>query len=914
MTDRGIRPTPSADGGRQAPAPLLSWPFTGREETLTELTALLAGSGRPGLLIAGPAGVGKTRLARELLAATADPEGSRVLAAAATESAARIPFGALAHLLPATLSAVEGRPNLLRFLADALLADPGSAGGAGNAKSAANPAQTLFVDDAHLLDDGSAALVLHMAVRGGTRLILTACSGVPVPDAIEALVRGGYAARVDLPPLGPDSVGRLLESVLGGQVQTATVRRLWQYSGGNVLWLQQLVDAGLASGTLAPVADVWCWPGPFRLGTHLSDLVGQRIGRLSPAVRHAAELLALGEPLGVAVLEHLAGAAIVDELDLRGLIVSEDDGRRVQVRLAHPLYGEVLRQRMPPHRRRRYCRDLAAAIQRTGMRRREDLARVGNWRLAAGDLTDPRFLVAAAEHAIAMTDFTLAARLAEAAREAGGGAAARRTLALALGHSGDGAQAEQVHHSIQPAPTADDDQVMSVVLRAATMYISLDRPADALDLLHRTEETTTDEAARAEVAAFQAVLLAAQADWPAYTQAVTRARQHTAPNPRTTVRLLYAACIDHFCHGRTGAATQAIETALTIVPGADDLPMMRIGLLGWLANVQAFSGPLDAAEATAAALYQQGADSGWAANEGSAQFYLGRIAVRRGRLRSARRHMREAAATLRDDTTWFPKALILGEWATVEAMTGNAAAAQRLLDQAHLARVESYRVFHIPVFQAARPWILAARGRVRDAARQAMRAADDARSEQALLWEAELLHLPVRLGQSAPVARRLAELAAVTDAPHITVYARHAAALAARDASATEQASAAFDTAGMRLHAAEAAAHAARLWVRDGAAAAAQQAADRCRQLARHCEGVMTPAVLACWTPGLTDRERDIARLAAAGTSSRHIADQLGITVRTVDNHLYRIYRKTGVASRKELGKVLAIDLTEAAD
>ncbi|MFB6978087.1 helix-turn-helix transcriptional regulator [Streptomyces scopuliridis] len=898
MEDQKQRPGSPEPSERGAQLPLRSWPFTGRDGTLSELASLMEDSASPALLITGPAGVGKTRLARELLSRTVElPE--RVLVASATESVARIPFGALAHLLPATLPAADGRPNLLRLLADALLAD------------VPDGQRTLFVDDAHLLDDGSAALLLQLTVRGGTRIVLTARSGVPVPDAIEALVRGNYARRVDVPPLGPDSVSRLLERTLGGQVQTATARRLWQCSGGNVLWLQQLVDAGLASGRLTVVAEVWRWQGPFQLSTQLIDLVSRRIGQLSWPVQCAAELLALGEPLGVTVLERLSSAAVMDELDRRNLIVSEEHGRRTQVRLAHPLYGEVLRGQTPPHRRRRYCRDLATAVQRTGLRRRDDLARVGGWRLEAGDLSDPRFLLSAADHAILTMDFTLAARLAQAACDAGGGDPARRALAVALGYTGHGVRAEQVHSGLPQTVTSERDQLQSVQLRAANMYLSLDRPADALELLRRTEEAMTDAAARAELAALQAVLFATQADWPAYAQAVTRVRQCASPGPRTTVRMRYAECVEHFCHGRTGAALRLIESALPILSGEDDIPLLQAGLLSWLSNAQAFSGRLSEAEATAVAQYQRAQDSKWVGGQGAWQFYLGRIAARRGRLRTAQRHMREAASTLRDDTTWGQQALLLGEWATIEAVTGNAAGARTLLDQAHLARVESYRILHILAFQMAQPWILAAQGRVRDAARQALRVAENARHQQALLWEAELLHIPVRLGQSAAVSGRLVELSTASDAPHIRIYAAHAVAHAARDASALEEVSAAFDTTGMHLHAAEAAAQAARLWSRNGEAAHAQLAADRCHQLARHCEGVMTPAVLACWTPELTDRERDIARLAAAGQSSRYIARQLGITIRTVDNHLYRVYRKTGVTGRSELPKVLTMALPE---
>ncbi|MFF4748674.1 LuxR C-terminal-related transcriptional regulator [Streptomyces sp. NPDC002514] len=881
-------------GPGPGPGPVLdrSWPFTGRDGSLAELTSLLADPARAGVLITGPVGVGKTRLARELLARSA---AGRALVVAATESTAELAFGAFAHLLPASLPATGGRPNLLRILADALLAEAGDD-------------RTLFVDDAHLLDDGSAALLLHLAVRGGTRIVLTARSGAPVPDAVQALLRGDYATRVEVPALDQGDVVRLLERALAGQVETASAYRLWQVSGGNVLWLRQLVEAGLAAGTLAPVARVWRWRGPLGLPTELTDLVSHRMGRLGPDEQRAAELLAFGEPLGAAVLEHLTGPTVVDALDRHGLVLGEEDGRRTLLRLAHPLYGEVLRRGTPPHRRRRRCRELAAAAERTGLRRRGDIARVGAWRLAAGDNTDPRFLLAAAEHAVRTLDFALAARLAEAACAAGGGSPARRVLAAALGHTGDGVQAEEVHRGLPQTGTSEREQVRSVQLRAANMYLSLDRPTDALDLLRRAESTVRDPAAGSELAGLQAVLQATQADWPACERDLARARPHASPGSATLVRTRYAECVAAFTHGRTCAALELAESALATLAAGDaeeDMPMLGVGLLSWLATAQAFAGRLDEAEATADAQYRVARESGWVGNQGAWQFFLGRIAARRGRLRSARRHMREAASTLREDTTWGQQALVFGELATIEALLGEVAEARTLLDRAHLARVESYRVLDVPAFQLARPWILVAQGRGHDAVRQALRTAADARDRRALLWEAELLHIPVRLGRSSTVARRLAELVAVCDAPHIAVYADHAAALAARDADALERACDAFEAGGLHLHAAEAAAQAARLWSGTGRTLAAQRAADRCHRLARRCEGVTTPAVLACRSPQLTDRERDVARLAAAGLSSRDVADRLGITVRTVDNHLYRVYRKTGVTSRADLREML---------
>jgi len=53
--------------------------------------------------------------------------------------------------------------------------------------------------------------------------------------------------------------------------------------------------------------------------------------------------------------------------------------------------------------------------------------------------------------------------------------------------------------------------------------------------------------------------------------------------------------------------------------------------------------------------------------------------------------------------------------------------------------------------------------------------------------------------------------------------------------------------------------------------------------------------------PGLTPRERDVARLAVQGLSIKDIATQLVIGERTVETHLASIYRKLGVRSRADL-------------
>ena len=108
--------------------------------------------------------------------------------------------------------------------------------------------------------------------------------------------------------------------------------------------------------------------------------------------------------------------------DLRGLIRLDDLDERIEVRLAHPLYGEVRRRRAAPTRLRRLrgllATELAAVDDGDDVR---VLVRRAALSLDSDLEPDAELLIRAAQGAIALADLALADRLAGAAVRAGGG-------------------------------------------------------------------------------------------------------------------------------------------------------------------------------------------------------------------------------------------------------------------------------------------------------------------------------------------------------------------------------------------------------------------------------------------------------------------------------------------------------------
>ncbi|MGC5036290.1 LuxR C-terminal-related transcriptional regulator [Streptomyces sp. DT190] len=336
----------------------LPWPFAGREDELELVRRSLTG-GRRGTVVTGRAGCGKTRLVTEAV------RGTDCARAAGTPEGRTIPFAAFAHLLP--------EPVTLHRAVQLL-----------------SGVRTLLVDDAQLLDDASAALVHQLAVDGRVRLLVVATDGTPVPGAISRLWTGELLPRLTLEPLPGEETARLLTAG-AGPLDPLTGRRLLRLAGGDLRLLRDLLGAVRPGLTPVPGTGERAWRGPVPLTQAVREHTAPVLGRTCPRERETLDRLAFAEPL----------PPDADALDLTALEVLESDGLvhvddTGAVRLAHPLFGPVLRAAAGRLRARRLAgtpqeRATALDAERAALARRIDRddvrampTPVGEWLVAEG--------------------------------------------------------------------------------------------------------------------------------------------------------------------------------------------------------------------------------------------------------------------------------------------------------------------------------------------------------------------------------------------------------------------------------------------------------------------------------------------------------------------------------------------------
>ncbi|MGV9803829.1 LuxR C-terminal-related transcriptional regulator [Mycobacterium sp. NPDC003449] len=858
--------------------------LAGREQELAAIRRAIGGpGGHHGVLIVGTAGVGKTRLAREAISHAA-ASGHRTSWFVGTESARAIPLGAFIGSI--TQSMCDPLPNVRRVI-DSFVAQQRQG------------KVVIGVDDAHLLDGLSAHVVHQLAQTQGVRLVVTARPGGPEPDAVTALWKDSLLDRIDLEPLSAAGATTLIESALSGPVDSRSAHRLWQLTGGNALYLLQLVKDQVSAGRMRLSAGMWMWDGDVAVSQSITDMVSRRLGQLTPGLALVLDTLSQCEPLGVDVLSDLVEPDALEIAEQMRLISVERVGRDLVARLAHPLYGELRRAtagEMHLSRIRGRLAQRLAADPDTDMRA---TVRRALLTLNSNLPPDPDLFLTAARCATTLLDPDAADRFAAAAAECGvAEAAPMRAMTLFLLSRGDDAEEVLREISTQQRP----DRHHWATLRAANLTWMLGRAREAAELLEKHSTTTESESQRMERLAVQAGVDAVLGHCRI---AEVNARAALNSVGLTDIHAMLASIALMMALGALGhvddidkVAEQAIARANTSFESSP----MRFWFGGVYGRACRLTGRIEACVRTAAQLDDSARDVPGLAYANLA-FLLGHAELIRSDVGDAVKHLYEAraGAETHDVTTALPAASCFA-LAEAHAKLGQAGAAQEALGQARELVPEDY-VYMQTALSVVTGWTLAAGGALTDAIGVVVEAARLAAERDQPTHELACLQAAVQWGDASGSARAR-ELAGKLGFPLADTVARHAEALAADDGAGLLAAADAYRAIGDRATAADATAQAAVAFGRTGQSKRSMYAAALAQELAEECGGLCTPALRNPAGQPLTRRQREIAELVVAGLSNRQIADRLVVSVRSVEGHLYRACQRVGASSREELAAI----------
>lgn len=548
----------------------------------------------------------------------------------------------------------------------------------------------------------------------------------------------------------------------------------------------------------------------------------------------------------------------------------------------------------------------ADALEARGGRRPEDALRIAMWRLDAGVGADPDLLLRAARLARHAHDYEQVARLAAAAADAAPSADASLLFGEACYELGRFEEAEEALATASDLCTDDDQRLLVAAARQTNLFWGLLEPERAVEVIRAAREAvSSDEAAAALVSAEASTTM--YGGRPDQTLELLAGMSEASPRARVLRAIPEAPALA--LAGRTGEAIAVAERGLEEHMGLEDeIAIAHFGThiatrVLALGEAGRFAEGVELAQAG----YQVAVADWIIVGQIWFSLNLSRIALLQGRPRTAERWAREGCAVARTRGFTGPLRMALSALSVALAWQGDA---QGAADTVQESDAMSGRFdFMRPERGLGRAWACAVAGQLPEARRHLLVSADEAEQTGHLTVATWLLHEVARLGEAMTVRDRLAGLADRCDSALVAARSQHVTALANGDAAGLVAASEAFEAIGAMLVAAEAAISAADALRRSGDQRAAAAQATRAERLRAQCEGAIAPGLVATDTVvPLTGREREIALLAAAGVTSKDIADRLYLSVRTVNNHLQHVYTKLGVASRAELADALGVD------
>ncbi len=915
----------------------LSSDVIGRDAERAAIAALLAGPRPVALVIEGEAGIGKTTLWSYALAAALE-RGDRVLSWRASSAERELAFGALMGLLDTDLDgpfAALSPPRrraldvaLGRREADRPAPEPlvGSAVLDVLRGLAARRGLVVGLDDAQWCDPATATALGFAARRlRGERVafVLSVRTGPSVAPA--PFIEAGFPETRETIGVGPMTIGalgKLIHERHGVAHPRPLLVRIHQASNGNPFVALEMSHSLLTRGVDPAPGD------PFPVSPTAGPLVRDHLASLSGPAREVLLVVAMASHPTVALLDRILGPGALPAIDegCRAEVLVADGER---LRAAHPLFASTAFAAAPPGLRRRLRGALADAVD-------DPLERAVH-RAAMVEGSDPRVarqLQAAAGLALDRGAPAMAADLFERGAIIAAEpdrAPLRLAAADARMRAGDAVGAGRLLGSILAAIPGGRDRAKALLAMGELVYFR--SPPEALPLLvealaHTEGDPLLEAAVHSHIASMGDTDPAASAG-----SALAAVEILERPGLRPDPDHLACALLDrayHWLLTTERLAEDDIDRALGLMTGTGDTLIARraeelaercLYHLGRMRESLA----LDVAE------YGRLTETGQLGLVPPILQSMSVLELLIGDWPTARRYAQECLELVdQGEEVWRERAILAQ--ARILAADGDLDAARALAAGA-LARQEAEGdTWEAVIFAALLGFVelsvpdpraaLASLGRASAHAAPVRVALPTVIRYHGDLVEAAILAGELDLAEDI-LASQLEEPATRIPLPWIVVVAGRGRGLVQAARGELDQAIASFDRSLAALASVPLPLEAGRTLLARGRT----QLRRGKRRLARDdleaalaiFEGLGAKAwagharadlariggrVASRWD--LTASERAVADLAATGRTNREIADQLVLSVRTVESHLAAAYRKLGIRSRVQLAPALA--------
>ncbi|GGG01538.1 LuxR family transcriptional regulator [Rhodococcoides trifolii] len=775
----------------------------------------------------------------------------------------------------------------------------------------------VVVDDSHWIDVASTDSLARLVSAPNFYVLLGVSSGRRRTPVIDSLWKDGLLDRIDLSLLGDDDCARIVTRIVadsGDTVDAAAVHQFTRMARGNLVVLRELIAAAVDQGTLVRRGDLWRLTGELPVSPGIDDIVwayleefialSQLDGSTPAHRRHiitALQYVALADSLLLSAASALIDDSLLEELDTGGIVVVTTVDGVDRVEFATPVTGPVIRANLGQLRRRRLSASLAVALEAAaaqGHSGPREVVLAALLRLDGGLRLDAASAVTAARLSWRFYPPDIPRRLAEAADDAGGGFEAQLILATAEGQLGlvDDAHARLMR--LTDSAATDFQRVAAVTACADNLVLRIGDGKQALALSYATELTLTDDDVRTQLIARRGLTMHAIGD-SAGALSLLEPLLDDLSGP-TLISACFAAATGATVIGKLSSAYAALDR----VPLSDDLTVGPLHSMIDLCRcfTFGFAGDLSGAQDLALRRYREGIEMSSPLQQAWFSWANGGLLITRGLAAEAAGWLRTAHSLAGELGQGSMVHMVACDLVRCLAIAGRTADADELVAAADLDDAASPTLFgaggtrHI-----ALGWLAAVKGDMTSAERSLRAGADAHAGNEHHLATLHAYADLARCGYAEDVLPMVERLWSLVEGELATVLLQVVRALASTSGTESLSAATEAEKIGLWLHAAELCMHAARMFDADGAPRDGAAARRRANLLARQCGSPTTPLLRTGGGLTLSSREKEVARLAADGSSNKQIADVMVLSPRTVETHLSKVFAKLGIGTRAEL-------------